>query len=188
MDTLHLGCKISPQLCKRLSAYKLRGVMFVQQVLELLTKTWCSSTEIRCHKREKKGIFGTDSVTDKNRTAQNVIIPFQFTNSNLAHTFWYNWSKVNLLLLWKRADMFLCHGALCSHAFQCCGHACSLALKCLLILCAMAWHTVHREKHLCALSHALCPYVAGMNSNVAIIQTRTSGPFVCCVFAESPGA
>lgn len=29
---------------------------------------------------------------------------------------------------------------------------------------------------MCALNHALCPYVTGMGSNVAIIQTRTSEP------------
>lgn len=42
----------------------------------------------------------------------------------------------------------------------------------------MSWHKLYREYHLCALSHALCPYVTGMDSKVTIIQTRTSGPLL----------
>lgn len=56
-----------------------------------------------------------------------------------------------------------------------CGYACPPVINCPLILRAMGWHMVCGEWHLCALSHALRPYVTGMGSNVAIIQTRTSG-------------
>lgn len=180
MDALNsLALQNRLQLCTIPATLKWHGVLLVQEVRETLTKTRCSTAKIYKHTRKESALgtgekcyllfcFGWRAPT---RITFSDIIYHAVLRKQLCGLNPYVWHC-----------MFLCHGAV-----QRCGHACSAALRCPLILRAMAWHTVHRERHLCALSRAPCPYVAGTHSNVAIIQTRTSGPLFVGLCSISGG-